>query len=75
MDRQATLILESALKLPDEDRAALLERLFDSFGTLQDKKSEEARIAETESRIEAYDAGKLKSISEDEAYTRLNLKS
>ena len=75
MDRQITLILESALKLPDKERATLLERLFDSFGTLQDRNSEETRIVEAESRIDAYDAGKLKSISEEEAYTRLNLKS
>ena len=75
MNDQTSLLLESALELPEEERAALLDGLFGSFGSLHDQSSDAARVAEAESRIDAHDAGKLKSISEDEAYARLGLES
>ncbi len=73
MNQQTSALLDSALTLPEAERAELLDGLFDSFESSHDPASDDARAAEAESRIDAYDAGTLKSIPELEAYSRLGI--
>jgi putative addiction module component (TIGR02574 family) len=55
-------VLEAAKKLPAMDRAELIEGLLNSFHLDQRKNIDEAWSREAESRIDAYDAGKIESI-------------
>lgn len=73
MSTETTALLATALRLPDEERAALLEGLYHSFDDRIAPESEARRIAEAESRVDAFQAGLLASVSEDEAYARLEL--
>ncbi len=70
----AEQILEDALKLPPVDRAALIERLFKSFDSTSDKQIDAAWADEMESRIVAYEAGKISASPAEEVFVRLNQK-
>ena len=62
MSRQTTRMLEEAKKLPPMERAELIEGLLDSFNLEQRKRIDDAWAREAESRIDAYEAGKIEEI-------------
>ena len=62
MSRQTTRMLEEAKKLPPIERAELIEGLLDSFNLEQRKRIDEAWAREAESRIDAYEAGRIKAV-------------
>ena len=65
-------VLESALALPSLEKAALIEKLFESFGDA-DRASLDAEWAkESESRLDAYLKGDIKAVNEDEVFGRLS---
>jgi putative addiction module component (TIGR02574 family) len=72
MTAVAEKVLESAMGLSPVDRAELIERLFLSFDKTADHTVEEAWKAETESRINAYDAGGISASSADEVFNRIS---
>jgi putative addiction module component (TIGR02574 family) len=62
MSRQTTRMLEEAKKLLPIERAELIEGLLDSFNLEQRKRIDEDWAREAESRIDAYEAGKIDAI-------------
>lgn len=64
-------LLQEALKLPSEGRAALAAALLDSLDDLVDEDAEEAWRAEIERRIAELDSGKVKAIPWAEARRRI----
>ena len=62
-------ILDEVLSLPVSDRAELVDQLLSSIDNI-DKNIETKWAEEAESRIDAYQAGKLKSISLEEVLSR-----
>ena len=71
MTAVAEKITESALELPPVDRAELIERLFVSFDSSPKSKVDEMWATEIESRIDAFDAGKISASSADEVFKRI----
>lgn len=68
-------ILAEALELTPIERAELVEELLSSF-TYSGRNSNDAIWAkEVEDRIDAYDAGELKSSPADEVFQRINRNS
>jgi putative addiction module component (TIGR02574 family) len=74
MTSAAEQVLEGALKLPPVDRAELIERLFLSFDSSADRQVDVAWSAEVESRIDAYDDGKIVASPAEEVFARINAK-
>ena len=72
MTAVAEKIMEEAMGLPPVDRAEMIERLFQSFDKAADHAVDEAWKAETESRIDAYDAGKITSSSAADVFKRIS---
>jgi putative addiction module component (TIGR02574 family) len=72
MTAVAEKIMRTALELPPVDRAELIERLFISFDPSPGSAVDEAWAAEVESRIDAFDAGKIKASSADEVFKRIS---
>ncbi len=70
----AEKVMESALGLSPGDRAELIERLFLSFDKTTDRSVDEAWKAETESRIDAYDAGKISASPASEVFNRISVR-
>jgi putative addiction module component (TIGR02574 family) len=58
---QTEAVLNEALKLPPIDRASIIDRLLASFDLKERSGLDQAWAAEAESRIDAYDKGKLKA--------------
>jgi putative addiction module component (TIGR02574 family) len=58
----ASKILEEALKLPLEARAALAGSLIESLDEVVDENAEAARADEIARRVESLDSGKAKTI-------------
>jgi putative addiction module component (TIGR02574 family) len=54
-------IKDAALSLPAEERAQLVDVLLDSLHTPEMKRRENAWAEESERRIDAFEAGKLKA--------------
>lgn len=65
-------VLEQALRLKPVDRAELIEELFHSFDKAPDEKVDALWADEAESRIDAYDAGKIKDDSAKAVFERIN---
>jgi putative addiction module component (TIGR02574 family) len=65
-------VLKDALDLSPVERAELIERLFQSFDRSQDRRVDAAWAAEIESRIDAYDNGKIKASPAEEVFARIN---
>lgn len=59
----AKQLLEEALRLPDEERAALAGELIQSLDSEIDADAEAAWSAEIRARLERVDAGTAKTIS------------
>ncbi|MBT3289034.1 MAG: addiction module protein [Victivallales bacterium] len=67
----AEQVLKSALVLSPVDRAELIERLFRSFDSANDCSADVAWAHEVESRIDAYDAGKIEASSAEDVLARI----
>ena len=72
MTAVAEKITKTALELPPVDRAELIERLFLSFDPAPKPKVDEAWETEVESRIDAFDAGRIKASSADAVFKRIS---
>jgi putative addiction module component (TIGR02574 family) len=68
----AEQVLKEALGLPPVDRAELIERLFQSFDPSADRRADEAWSREVESRIDAYESGKITASPAEEVLARIN---
>ena len=62
MSTHKSKMLEEARKLSPIERAELIEGLLESFDNEHRKKIDEKWAKEAESRIDAYNAGKIKEI-------------
>ena len=71
MNRDATKILEEALKLPIEARAALAGSLLESLDEVVDQNIEATWADEIAQRIDDLDTGKAKTVPWSEARRRL----
>jgi putative addiction module component (TIGR02574 family) len=71
MTAVAEKVMESAMTLSPVDRAELIERLFFSFDPAPDHRVDDAWKEEIESRINAYDAGKIKASPASEVFNRI----
>lgn len=71
MTRETSEILEKALALPPEARAALASSLLESLDDNVDASAEEQWNVEIARRIEELDAGKVKPIPWAEARRRI----
>ena len=67
-------ILKQALNLNPVERAELIEELFHSFDKAHDNKIDSLWANESESRIDAYDAGTITSDSAKSVFERINKK-
>ena len=65
-------ILKQALNLNPVERAELIEELFHSFDKDHDDKIDSRWANESESRIDAYDVGKITSDSAKAVFERIN---
>jgi putative addiction module component (TIGR02574 family) len=65
-------ILKQALNLNPVERAELIDELFHSFDDAHDDKIDGLWAGESESRINAYDAGKITSDSAKAVFERIN---
>lgn len=72
MTATAEHILKDALDLSPVERAELIERLFQSFDRSQDRRVDAAWATEIESRIDAYDKGKINASSAEDVFARIN---
>ena len=71
MDREAAEILERAIRLPKEARAALADSLLESLDIEVDEDAEEAWREEIQSRLREIDSGAVHLIPWSEARKRL----
>jgi putative addiction module component (TIGR02574 family) len=65
-------ILKQALNLSPVERAELIEKLFQSFDKAPDTKIDALWADESESRIDAYDAGQIAADSAKAVFERIN---
>jgi putative addiction module component (TIGR02574 family) len=72
MDREVSELLEKALSLPPEARAALAGSLLDSLDETVDAFAEEEWNKEIARRIEEIDSGKVKPIPWAEARRQIS---
>jgi putative addiction module component (TIGR02574 family) len=71
MDRETAEILERAIRLPEEARAALADFLLESLDTEVDENSEEAWREEIQRRLGEIDTGAVRLVPWSEARKRL----
>jgi putative addiction module component (TIGR02574 family) len=62
MNAEAQRILTEALALPENDRADLAAELLESLDALRDQDADAAWTKEIAARVEALDAGSVKTI-------------
>ena len=65
-------IYEEAVKLSPVDRARLIELIYSSFNEQENEKIDQKWADEVEDRIEAYETGKISSITADEVFSQFN---
>jgi len=65
-------IFEQALRLNPVERAELIDELFHSFDKSHDERIDALWAAESESRIDAFDAGQIESDSAEAVFERIN---
>ncbi|HAK44725.1 MAG TPA: addiction module protein [Spirochaeta sp.] len=65
-------IYEEAVKLSPVDRARLIELIYSSFNEQENEKIDKKWADEVEDRIEAYETGKISSITADEVFSQFN---
>ena len=71
MTALAEKVMENAMELSPVDRAELIERLYLSFDVSTERPVDKAWGTEIESRIDAYDAGKIEASSAAEVFDRI----
>ena len=71
MSSDAQQVLRNALKLSPVERAELVERILASFSFPERQRIDELWAAEVEERIDAYEAGELKSKPAAEVFARI----
>jgi len=72
MTTTAEQVLREALGLPAVDRAEIIERLFQSFDPSADRRVDAVWSKEVESRIDAYDEGRISASPAQDVLTRIN---
>jgi putative addiction module component (TIGR02574 family) len=72
MTAAAEQVLKQALGLPPVERAELIQRLFQSFDPSADRRVEAAWSDEVESRIAAFDEGKIAASPSEDVLARIN---
>lgn len=65
-------VLKDALNLSPVERAELIERLFQSFDRSMNHSIDTVWKTEIESRIDAYDNGRIKASPVEEVISRIN---
>lgn len=65
-------ILKEALRLEPVERAELIDELFHSFDKSHEKPRDALWAAESESRIDAFDAGQIEADSAEAVFERIN---
>lgn len=71
MTAQATQVLEGALHLSPLERAELIEQIFASFSFPSRQANDAAWASEAEERIDAFETGRLASISARDVFARV----
>lgn len=74
MLKETEKILVEAKKLSLPERAELIERILESFDIEHRKKIDEAWAKEVESRLDAYDAGKMEGIPISKVFEEIERK-
>jgi len=72
MTTETQTILKRVLNLNAVERAELIEAIFRSFDKSKDNQVDSAWAKEAESRVDAYESGKLKSRSAASVMRRIN---
>ena len=72
MNPSATRILSDALVLSPIERAELIDELLRSFDPPEDDALADSWKAEAESRIDAYETGRLSADSAEAVFARIN---
>ncbi|MBM3334926.1 addiction module protein [Candidatus Sumerlaeota bacterium] len=72
MTKGTQTILKQALHLKPVERAELIERLLDSFDRAGDNRVDLLWAKEAESRIDAFDEGKMTADREEAVFDRIN---
>jgi len=72
MTVEAQQILREALDLPPVERAELVEEILASFNFPDRQKVDTLWAREAEDRINAYDAGKINTISAKKVFERID---
>jgi putative addiction module component (TIGR02574 family) len=72
MPRDAAQLLQEALELPAEARAALADRLLNSIDTQVDEDAEQAWHEEIDRRLASLDGGTAQPIAWDAVRTKLS---
>lgn len=72
MTANAQMVLDEAMRLPSIERASIIEKLIASFDVSGRKAIDEAWADESESRLEAFQSGKLTARSFDDVMKDLN---
>ena len=65
-------IFQQALRLNPVERAELIDKLFHSFDKSHDERIDALWAAESESRIDAFDAGQISADSAEAVFERIN---
>ena len=73
MTSQAEKLLEDALRLPPETRAALAGSLLSSLDEVADEDAATAWQAEVAKRLEEIDSGQVRLVSRDDAQNNILL--
>jgi len=72
MTKVAQKVLEQALRLNPVERAELIEDLVHSFDKDGDVRSDSLWAEEAESRLDAYESGKIQADSAQEVLSRIS---
>lgn len=71
MTYQTQQILKKALCLPPIERAELVEKMFDSFNGSSENNFDRLWAQEAESRIDAFEKGKLKAVNVKKVFQKI----
>jgi putative addiction module component (TIGR02574 family) len=74
MSEELETIRERATRLSPAERVQLIDALFSSLQSEESRQIERAWVQESDSRLQAYDAGEISSVSWQELRERLQRK-
>jgi putative addiction module component (TIGR02574 family) len=74
MSRTLDEIRDEAIQLDVEERGILVDTLFESFLTPEEREIQEAWLDEAERRLADYEAGRTKSVPYEEVMRKLRAK-